>query len=72
MSAACASEAATAYTSSNGTGQTLIYDAGGRLAQVKDQNNVTVATYTYGASNHRLISQNADGSSIITSVMATR
>jgi RHS repeat-associated protein len=47
----------------NGTGESFIYDAANRLAQVKDQNNVTVATYTYGASNHRLITQTGNESS---------
>ena len=47
----------------NGTGQTFFYDAAGRLAKVKDQNNVTVATYTYGSSNQRLITQSGDENS---------
>jgi RHS repeat-associated protein len=49
----------------NNTGQSLIYDAAGRLAKVKDQNqsNATIATYTYGASNQRLITQTGDESS---------
>jgi RHS repeat-associated protein len=45
------------------TGQSFIYDAANRLAQVKDQNNITVATYTYGASNHRLSTQTGNESS---------
>lgn len=47
----------------NGTGQSLVYDAAGRLVKVKDQNNSTVATYTYGASNLRLATQNGNESS---------
>lgn len=41
----------------NNTGQSFVYDAAGRLAKVKNQSGVTVATYTYGASNRRLITQ---------------
>jgi RHS repeat-associated protein len=47
----------------NGTGQTFVYDAAGRLAKVKDQTGVTSATYTYGASNRRLITQTGNESS---------
>lgn len=48
---------------SNDNGQSLIYDAAGRLVKVKDQNGTTLATYTYGSSNRRLIAQNGDESS---------
>lgn len=42
----------------NNSGQLFVYDAAGRLAQVKNLTNGTVlATYTYGTSNHRLITQ---------------
>src|SRR3989442_8282711 len=41
----------------NGSGQSFVYDAAGRLAKGKDQNKATVATYTYRASDHRLITQ---------------
>jgi RHS repeat-associated protein len=41
----------------NGTGKSFVYDAAGRLAQVKDQTNTVVATYTFGSSNRRLIAQ---------------
>jgi hypothetical protein len=47
----------------NGSGQTFVYDAAGRLAQVKNQSNVLIATYTFAASNRRLISQNGDQNS---------
>jgi len=47
----------------NGTGQSLAYDTAGRLAQVKDENGITVATYSYGASNQRLITQTGNESS---------
>jgi RHS repeat-associated protein len=41
----------------NNTGQSFVYDAAGRLAKVKNQSGGTLATYTYGASNRRLLSQ---------------
>ena len=41
----------------NNTGQSFIYDAAGRLTKVKNQSGTTLATYTYGASNQRLITQ---------------
>lgn len=41
----------------NNTGQSFVYDAAGRLAKVKNQSGTTLATYTYGASNKRLITQ---------------
>lgn len=47
----------------NGTGQSFVYDAAGRLAQVKDQNGLTAASYIYGASNQRLITQTGNESS---------
>ena len=47
----------------NGSGQTMIYDAASRLVQVKDQNNVTSVTYTYGSSNQRLVTQTGTESS---------
>jgi RHS repeat-associated protein len=47
----------------NGTGQSFIYDAAGRLAKVKNSSGVTIASYTYGASNHRLITQTGDENS---------
>src|SRR6185295_4269771 len=40
----------------NNTGQTFVYDAAGRLAKIKN-GTTTLATYTYGASNRRLITQ---------------
>src|SRR6185369_17301166 len=40
----------------NNTGQSFVYDAAGRLAKVKS-GATTVATYTYGPSNRRLITQ---------------
>lgn len=41
----------------NNTGESFVYDAAGRLVKVKNQSGATVATYTYGASNRRLITQ---------------
>ena len=41
----------------NNSGQAFVYDAAGRLAEVKNLNGATLATYTYGASNRRLITQ---------------
>jgi RHS repeat-associated protein len=41
----------------NNTGQSFIYDAAGRLVKVKNQSGTTLATYTYGDSNQRLIAQ---------------
>ena len=51
--------------SQNNTGQSFTYDAAGRLAKVKDQNQnkATIATYTYGASNRRLITQTGNDNS---------
>jgi RHS repeat-associated protein len=46
-----------------GAGQSFVYDAAGRLAKVKDQNGTTLATYTYGVSNQRLITQTGNESS---------
>jgi len=43
-----------------GTGQTFIYDAAGRLARVDNQSGVAVVSYTYGASNKRLIAHQGD------------
>lgn len=48
----------------NATGQTLIYDAAGRLAKVKDASGTTIVTYSYGSTNQRLISQQGDESSV--------
>ena len=48
----------------NNTGQSFVYDAAGRLVQVKNQSGTTtLATYTYGASRRRLITQTGSGSS---------
>lgn len=47
----------------NGTGQSFVYDAAGRLAKVKDQNGNTLETYTYGAARRRLITQHGNESS---------
>jgi RHS repeat-associated protein len=47
----------------NNTGQSFVYDAAGRLAKVKNQSAATVATYTYGASNHRLVTQSGSEAS---------
>ncbi|HXQ72333.1 MAG TPA: RHS repeat-associated core domain-containing protein, partial [Pyrinomonadaceae bacterium] len=47
----------------NNSGQSLVYDAAGRLAKVKNLSGVTLATYTYGASNRRLITQTGNESS---------
>jgi RHS repeat-associated protein len=44
----------------NGTGQTLLYDAAGRLAKIQEQSGttvVTVATYTYNEANRRITTQ---------------
>ena len=42
----------------NNSGQSFLYDAAGRLVKVKNQTgSTTLATYTYGASNRRLITQ---------------
>jgi len=42
--------------SSAGTWQRYQYDAAGRLVSVKTDTNVLIASYTYGATNQRLIS----------------
>lgn len=48
----------------NNNGQSFVYDAAGRLAQVKNQaGTITLATYTYGATNQRLITQTGNESS---------
>ena len=48
----------------NNTGQSFVYDAAGRLVQVKNQSGTTtLATYTYGASRQRLITQTGSESS---------
>jgi RHS repeat-associated protein len=47
----------------NNSGQSLVYDAVGRLAKVKNLSGATLATYTYGASNRRLITQTGSESS---------
>jgi RHS repeat-associated protein len=47
----------------NGTGQSFIYDAAGRLVKVKDANGNTLETYTYNASRRRLITQHGNESS---------
>lgn len=42
----------------NNTGQSFVYDAAGRIVKIKNQSGTaTLATYTYGASNQRLITQ---------------
>jgi RHS repeat-associated protein len=46
----------------NNNGQSFIYDAAGRLVTVKS-GTATIATYTYGASNRRLITQTGNESS---------
>jgi RHS repeat-associated protein len=38
------------------------YDAANRLAKVRDENHVAIATYTYGDGNQRLIAQAGDNS----------
>jgi RHS repeat-associated protein len=45
-----------AVINDSGTQQQYRYDCAGRLAQVLDANGATLATYTYGASNQRLVS----------------
>lgn len=47
----------------NNSGQSFVYDAAGRLAKVKNLSGTTLATYTYGASNRRLITQTGSESS---------
>jgi RHS repeat-associated protein len=47
----------------NGTGRSFVYDAAGRLVKVKDQSGAVVTTYTYGASNKRLITQSGNETS---------
>jgi RHS repeat-associated protein len=47
----------------NGTGRSFVYDAAGRLVKVKDQSGAVVTTYTYGASNKRLITQTGNETS---------
>jgi RHS repeat-associated protein len=47
----------------NNSGQAFVYDAAGRLAKVKTLGGATLATYTYGASNRRLITQTGSESS---------
>jgi len=42
-------------TFSNGVWQKYQYDAANRLVKVKNDNDVTIASYTYGSSNQRLI-----------------
>jgi len=47
----------------NNTGQAFVYDAAARLAKVKTLSGATLATYTYGTSNRRLITQTGNESS---------
>lgn len=47
----------------NGTALRFQYDAAGRLVKVKNDNQLTMVTYTYGASRERLISQEGDENS---------
>jgi RHS repeat-associated protein len=47
----------------NNTGQSFIYDAAGRLVTVKNLAGTTLASYTYGATNRRLITQTGSESS---------
>jgi uncharacterized protein RhaS with RHS repeats len=42
------------------TGQTFFYDAAGRLAKVVNQSGAAVVSYTYGASNKRLIAHQGE------------
>jgi RHS repeat-associated protein len=44
----------------DGSWQKFQYDAAGRLVKVRDDYNYTLATYTYGSSNQRLIVQDGD------------
>jgi RHS repeat-associated protein len=48
---------------SDGTWQRFQYDVAGRLVKVKNDNNQTFATYTYGSSRRRLIAQDGIESS---------
>ena len=41
------------------------YDAAGRLVKVKDDNDQTILTYTYGSTRERLIAQEGNESSIV-------
>jgi RHS repeat-associated protein len=47
----------------DGTGKSFIYDAAGRLVKVKDSSGITLETYTYDSSRHRLITQHGNDSS---------
>lgn len=47
----------------DGTALRFQYDAAGRLAKVKSDSNQTIATYTYGMSRERLITQEGDENS---------
>jgi RHS repeat-associated protein len=47
----------------DGTVLRFQYDAAGRLAKVKNDSNQTIATYTYGISRERLITQEGDENS---------
>lgn len=47
----------------NNSSQAFVYDAAGRLAKVKNSSGATLATYIYGASNRRLITQTGSESS---------
>jgi RHS repeat-associated protein len=45
---------------SDGSWQRFQYDAGGRLANVKNDNGLVLAVYTYGTRNRRLITQDGE------------
>lgn len=47
----------------NNSGQAFVYDAAGRLTKVKSLSGATLATYFYGASNQRLITQTGNETS---------
>ncbi len=47
----------------DGTISKFQYDAAGRLIKVRNASNQTIATYTYGNSRERLITQNGDDNS---------
>lgn len=47
----------------NGSGQSLQYDAAGRLVKIRDDNNQTLVTYTYNHGRQRLITQTGNESS---------
>ncbi|MDQ4123222.1 MAG: DUF2380 domain-containing protein [Acidobacteriota bacterium] len=49
----------------NGSWMRLQYDAAGRLVKVKDDNDQTILTYTYGSTRERLIAQEGNESSIV-------